>query len=358
MEKQRFQSLVDKYTSGSATEGEKRLVEEYLSRLEGEGSTLLNADHEQMLRDDMWLLINEKTIQQPPKIVHVEWRKTRVIRAALAIAASVIMVIALNSSWFSRDNGKEHVATSKTKPTEKLFAVSRHEVNNSGKDRAIRLQDGSMIVLSDGSEVDFLEPFTHKREIALKGKAYFRVAKDQSRPFSVVSGEITTTALGTEFLVTAFANESRISVRLYEGKVLIQPIGNSIDKIKKDIYLTSGQEFIYENTVTAKIRKFNIKDAAADNNAFDQETALDNPSVPQDTKGSWYMFNNQALEQVFDQLAEMYEVEIRYNKKEIQNIYYIGQFSKSDSVINVLKRIATLNNLTITEKGKTFIITK
>jgi hypothetical protein len=70
------------------------------------------------------------------------------------------------------------------------------------------------------------------------------------------------------------------------------------------------------------------------------------------------MFNNQPLAQVFKQLEEMYSVEIVYAEADIQKMYFIGKFSKSDSVSAILKQIASLNNLTVIKQDNKFIISK
>ena len=70
------------------------------------------------------------------------------------------------------------------------------------------------------------------------------------------------------------------------------------------------------------------------------------------------MFNNQPLAQVFKQLEEMYGVEIVYEEADIQKMYFIGKFSKNDSVSTILNQIASLNNLTVTRTNSTYIIRK
>ena len=64
------------------------------------------------------------------------------------------------------------------------------------------------------------------------------------------------------------------------------------------------------------------------------------------------------LEEVFDQLAEIYNVKIVYDKKDVKNLYFIGKYNSAASVETILKRIAILNNLTITKQDSAFIITR
>jgi hypothetical protein len=47
---------------------------------------------------------------------------------------------------------------------------------------------------------------------------------------------------------------------------------------------------------------------------MDFKQGVDNPSMPH-KEGSWYMFNNQPLIEVFDELEQMFNVHIVYAKK-------------------------------------------
>jgi transmembrane sensor len=277
--------------------------------------------------------------------------------ASVAVAASVLLVVGLGWKFFV---GKPDtpVARNAGENTDSTLFVVRHEVNTTGKEKRIQLPDGSIIVLEDKSGITYREPFLNGRDITLVGKAHFKVAKDNTRPFTVISDDISTTALGTEFTVTVFANERRIIVRLYEGKVVVRPVEKSNWRMKNDVYLLPGQELIYDNDALAKVRAFQLKNATAPGRGIKEESGRDDPSLPKDNKGSWYMFNNQSLEQVLDQLSALYDVKIVYNKKDVRNIYFTGRYNKSESVETILKRIAILNDLTITKKDSAFIISR
>jgi ferric-dicitrate binding protein FerR (iron transport regulator) len=332
---------------------------------------------DQMYVDEKWNRFKQTVTPNEAKVISLsqkeEWdseieeeerpgRRSVVYRllVSAAIAASVILVIGLGWKFFVNNKQETPVALNTNKKADSIMTVVRHEVNTTGKAKTIVLQDGSQIVLWDKSEVSFQEPFiNNRRDITLIGKADFKVAKDSTRPFTVYSGDLATTALGTQFIVTAFENENRITVRLYEGKVVVKPVVKGNRKLKKDIYLLPGQEFIYDNNITAKVRTFKLNDVAArEEGVMKEEQSQDDPSLPQNAKGSWYMFNNQPLEQVFDHLAEIYNVKIVYNKEDVQDMYFIGKFDKSASLEVILNRIGTLNNLTITKKDSTFTISK
>ena len=282
----------------------------------------------------------------------------RLIRFA-SVAATLIVLFGI--TWLLFQPSKEKVAVMMAVNTiqaagEKFY--TRIEKNVSGKSRLIRLQDGSEVLLSDKSELKYTEPFAKdKRDISLKGKARFIVAKDKSKPFTVFSGDISTTAIGTEFLVTNFENERFINVQLFEGKVLVK-LANSVKiKLNKSFYLLPGQEFLYnKRDVTGQIRR--ISTGISKNNFVNKELANEVPYIPNDVKGEWYMFNNQSLPVIFDQLKNMYGVEIIYKEMDLQKLYFIGRFEKTDSLEYILKSIAEINKLTISKENNRYIIRK
>lgn len=282
--------------------------------------------------------------------------KYRLLRF-VAVAASLIFMIGVGWKIFSTDKRQTAVAIIKENKTDEKLVV-RHEVNTTGKEKRIQVSDGSLIVLADRSEITFQEPFTNRRDITLQGKAFFKVAKDKSKPFTVISGDISTTALGTEFTVTAFQRENKIIVRLYEGKVVVKSIKKKNRILKNDVYLLPGQQFIYSDVSTTKVKRFKVEEDESPEEVLKQEIERDDPNVPQNAPGSWYMFNNQSVEQVLDQLAELYQVQILYDKKDVENIYFTGKYNRSVSIERILHQIGTLNNLTVTQKDNTFIISK
>ena len=289
--------------------------------------------------------------------------KTGIVRklmVATAIAASVLLIAALGYNWFGHKNDKVIPGTATVEKSNPARVVVRHEVNTSGKTQRLILQDSSEIILDPLSEVTWNEPFpNNRRDILLKGRARFHVAKDKTKPFTVISGQIATTALGTQFTVTAFEQEDFITVQLFEGKVVVKAADSIRPKLKNNFYLLPGEELLYSNKqYTARVRRFADDNTTARNKSYEEDGAKDHLLIPLGDKGSWYMFNNQPLAQVFKQLEEMYAVHITYSEKDLEKMYFIGKFSKNDSVSNILKQIASLNNLTVTKQNDTYIISK
>lgn len=284
----------------------------------------------------------------------------RKIVITTAIAASVLVIITAGYNWFgNKAPGKAPVVAKEKKEKRPAVAI-RHEENTTDNAKQIVLADSSVIILEPLSEVTWNEPFTNnRRDLVLKGKARFQVAKDKTRPFTVTSGKIATTALGTQFTVTAFEQDDLIKVQLFEGRVVVKPADSIQPQLKRDYFLMPGEELLYSNKQnTVQVRRFANENATAKRGENAAHSTTDQPLLPVGDKGSWYMFNNQPLAQVFKQLEEMYGVKIVYSEKDVEKIYFIGKFSKTDSVNNILKQIATLNNLTVTRQHDSYIISK
>ncbi|MDN3690518.1 FecR family protein [Cyclobacterium jeungdonense] len=85
----------------------------------------------------------------------------------------------------------------------------------------LTLQDGSKVILNSGSSLRYIKNFEpHRRVLELRGEAFFEVANDQDRPFTVKTGPVTTTALGTSFNIKSYENES-LDISLVTGLVVV-----------------------------------------------------------------------------------------------------------------------------------------
>ena len=88
-----------------------------------------------------------------------------------------------------------------------------------GELKSLTLGDGTTVTLGARSAIE-TRFFEDRRVVALKaGVAYFHVVSDETRPFTVKAGELTATALGTQFDVRSNGGVYRVGVS--EGKVQV-----------------------------------------------------------------------------------------------------------------------------------------
>lgn len=91
-----------------------------------------------------------------------------------------------------------------------------------GQSLEVELADGSKVWMHPGSDLVFASHFERgRRRVLLRGEAYFQVAHDDDRPFTVTAGNVTVTDLGTEFDVAAYSDEP-LAVTLISGSVKVK----------------------------------------------------------------------------------------------------------------------------------------
>lgn len=90
-----------------------------------------------------------------------------------------------------------------------------------GENRTASLPDGSKVILGGDTELEFAYGAEWRRVELSRGEAFFVVAKDASRPFTVRAGNASVTAVGTQFNVRR--RNERVMVAVVEGRVRVEP---------------------------------------------------------------------------------------------------------------------------------------
>jgi ferric-dicitrate binding protein FerR (iron transport regulator) len=103
----------------------------------------------------------------------------------------------------------------------KLNAVVFKEIETKAGERiSFNLSDGTKITLGPDSKLKFPTSFNDTlRYVYLTGEAFFEVSKSPHSPFIVHSDTWDTRVMGTKFNVSAFPDDSKMTVALVEGKV-------------------------------------------------------------------------------------------------------------------------------------------
>lgn len=149
-------------------------------------------------------------------------RPVRALRYA-ALAASIAAAVALG--WILRG---ENPATdpaaivAENAPASEATGVSERSFRTgTGESNTVTLADGSTVTLDTDSRIHARHTPESRTVTLARGRAYFKVAKDETRPFRVTAGGKTVIATGTEFSVGLEADES-VTVTLVEGSVRVE----------------------------------------------------------------------------------------------------------------------------------------
>lgn len=95
-----------------------------------------------------------------------------------------------------------------------------------GEKQVISLSDGSVLTLNTNTLLEVSYSNLYRTIHLIQGEARFDVAKDAARPFSVISGEKSFTALGTIFNVEKY-HDDHVELVVNEGQVLMSATENS-----------------------------------------------------------------------------------------------------------------------------------
>ncbi|MFT3904221.1 MAG: FecR family protein [Niabella sp.] len=284
--------------------------------------------------------INDESIffMQEPK------RKLRgkIIGISIAVAASVMIIFGILLFFYSQ----------KDKSTGQDYELF---VNRGFDSSSFMLKDGTKVHLASNSSLRFEVTQNNERLATLDGGAFFAVKKDSVRKFIVKAQEVYSTVLGTSFSVQADKSDSLIKVSLFTGRLSAQYISDSI--YKKKYILNPGDVYYYsKNTQQDRVESFQIPQKISKprkkESTVDEVTKLDSP------RNQWYMFNNQPLNEVFDQLSNIYGVNISYNKGDLSGLTFIGKIDKTDTLEQVLEYLSRLNGLKLSKEDKSYIISK
>jgi len=279
--------LLKKYASHQCSEQEKEIVEQWLNETNQteEEEEIPTSD---FLEEKMWGTIKEVIVAEPKRKPNIFQKTT-----PWAIAASITLLIGLGifKNFFSSTDNPEKILVCQTLV---------REMKN------ITLSDGTVVHLNANSTLKIPEKFAdNNRTVSLEGEAYFEVAKDSLRPFTIQTKKSETTVLGTKFNLSAY-NKEATTLTLDEGKVAFK---DKKDKVKSLIVLPNeqvvlGDESLVKTTVNTKYYKGWM------NNTL--------------------YFNNDSFLEITNKIERIYGVTIHIKKHQLKNQIYKGEFENPE----------------------------
>ncbi|MCO1333626.1 FecR domain-containing protein [Microbulbifer sp. OS29] len=121
-----------------------------------------------------------------------------------------------------------------SQPQAQIFVTERGQV------QTIDLSDGSEVKLNSNSELRVIYSRKERRTQLVRGEAFFEVARQTSRPFTVVAGSANIRVLGTEFNVELNPENTRVSV--VGGTVSVSEASSAAGLKPESVQLVKNQK--------------------------------------------------------------------------------------------------------------------
>lgn len=303
------QELLHKMFKGEATDNELAQIRQWVNAGKANKETFY---HERALFDALQLNTFQK--ENHARKQSVSLRK----RIGSAAAAVIVLFILYNIQVFTDKNIQAETALN----TIKVPAGQRVEVT---------LSDGTHVWLNARSEFSYPVSFNgDKREVLLKGEAFFEVAKNRDKKFIVNTGRCEVEVLGTQFNVEAY-NENEFSTALIQGSVKVtdksQPNESVVLEPNNSVSLNNGKL-----TVTP-ITDFN----------------------PYSWKEGLITFKDIHFKDLMKKLEKNFGIRIMIDNHTLDNYACSGKFRISDGIEQVLRALQQDAHFTFERESGTVI---
>lgn len=196
----------------------------------------------------------------------------------------------------------------------------------------ITLGDGTQVWLNAESELSYPVAFAGgRREVELRGEAYFEVARDAARPFIVKTAAMDVRVLGTSFNVCAYPEE-QAQATLVEGSV-------AVDAGREERVLVPGEQLSRDMDGTVAVRK-----------------------VDTEAYGAWrnrrFVFEDDLLGTVLGKLEHWYDVEFFIQHSSLEELRFTGNLPKYENLEEVLRKLEQTTYIHFERKGRTVVVSE
>jgi transmembrane sensor len=199
------------------------------------------------------------------------------------------------------------------------------------------LADGTKVWLNAGSTIKYPLNFTNsERSVELSGEAYFEVAHDAHRPFTVAGAGQVVQVLGTHFNINAYVDEGVVKTTLMEGSVKVYGNNRIANAAAASIIIKPNEQAVFKNDQLSKL------------------------TVDADEFAAWrngvILFRNADIHDVMRKISRWYNVEVSY-QGQMSDDTYNGEIPRNATFTEVLK-ILKLDDINVKVSGRKLIISQ
>lgn len=326
MDKHFFIKLLHKYQQEDLTKEEQQFLESYYNLFQNEPDVLdmlsieEKKEFENEIKGNIWNNISKE--EQPSHKIRFINKRFIKVAAAAAIFIGIISSLFFFYNLSLKNQGIASLSV------EQLNGKSKKQINatlvvHQKENRVIFLPDGSTVILSPGSKLNYPSSFDgmKKREVFLDGQAFFDIKHNAFRPFIVHTGKLETIVLGTAFNIKSIHGEKDITVTVKRGKVRVS------DQHKVLGIITPNQQITYNKEKVSSTLKI-----------------VDNDSYL-DWKNQDLFIDNLTLSEAAKILEDQYKIKIIISNPAIREQRFTATFPKNEKLEQAVKSISEFNGL-------------
>lgn len=327
MDKNYFIKLLHNYQEKNLTKEEQQFLEDYYDLFENEPDVLniLSIEEKNEFKNELKANIERSILSEENSFSRIKRINRRFIKPAAAVFIGIALSIFFYRQSIRQTPANAYVAHASLNSKSKVMGEYAPIVHTK-ENRVIFLPDGSEVILSPGSKLNYPSSFDGMgtREVFLDGQAFFDIKHNTSRRFIVHTGNLETIVLGTAFNIKAIHDEKEITVTVTRGKVKVT------DQHKVLGTITPNQQITYNKEKITSVMK-----------------VVDNPGYL-DWKNEDLFIDNLTLSEAAKILEDKFRIKIIINDSSIREQRFTATFPKDEKLEQALKSITIFNEVVYT----------
>lgn len=315
-----FYRLLNRYQKGKVNPKEKELMDIWYDSIDHTEDKQETNDETHRVNTEIWSAIKKGiagNVEEKDRPVRSWWHSGY---TKLAAACFLLLIGFISyKTLFYHPSIIAGVADS-------VIEEMKQTANTTGKPVTIRLSDGSRVKLEPGSSLFYPDSFTgNKREVYLKGDAFFDITPNPQKPFLVNAANIVTRVVGTSFTIKENTSRRSVEVAVISGTVEVRKLAeHTAETNTGKVILTPNKRATFyekeEKLVTGLVEKPQI---------------IENKRLPDEAFS--FVFRETQLSSILPVLESAYGVKIDLSNKAILRCVITADLSQDKTLFAQLE---------------------
>lgn len=285
-----------------------------------------------------WGFWKKSEVEQVEMVACVEMRGAKAVLVTsqgneIVLQDSTVRLISLGGGMVAQNDGSR-VSYEGNGDMEKDDVLKYNTIRvPRGGEYKLFLSDNTEVFLNSDSEIRFPVKFGKgKRDVFLRGEAFFVVTKDASRPFVVnANDKMSVEVLGTQFNLQAYPDDTFVETTLNDGAV-------RVFNGKQGVKIRPDEQAVYDEG------KFTVRKVDASRYSAWKEGK--------------FMLLNHSLENIMTRLARWYNIDIFWENPEVKEYHFSGELARYEDFTEILRMLELATRVHFEVRDRTVFVRK